>query len=91
MAESGDRNARTAQLSPAQMSRAGAQLLTLMRELHGAAQEAAADGYERMAQLLDECGVEVARAVESGHPRSTDRTAERGVRCLAAWLALRGW
>lgn len=68
-----------------------AELLSLMRALHGAASEAQSDGFRSMARLLDECGVEVARMMASTRKRVDRLCIERATSSLETWRAMRAW
>jgi hypothetical protein len=74
----------------AKLRRDATDLLSLVKSLHGAAAEAERDGFRHMARLLDECGVEVTRAMVVASRRNV-ALIERAVSCLETWRALREW
>jgi hypothetical protein len=59
----------------------------LVKELHEASTEAVANGYPRMARLLDDCGFELGAAT-ARHRRPY---VERARKSLVVWRALLAW
>jgi hypothetical protein len=88
--ENGTHRAMVVMRGDSDTSGAAQSLVELLEELHRASSEAAAHGFPRMAQRLDDCGF--AFASELADDRSNERAlVERARRCLETWRAMREW